>query len=744
MTQDKKRTGTEKRVSCTPSYALETRALSMCFEEGSSEIINEVSLNLVQGELLLLLGPSGGGKSSLALCLNGIYPHAVDSLVCGEVWLYNELLLEANPAQIAQRVGIVFQDVDSQFCMLRVEEELAFCLENIGCPRNEMEARIVSALGLAGLSDYRQAYIHSLSGGMKQQLAIACALVLRPSILILDEPTSNLDPIAATALAARIREIQQAEELTVLLIEHQLDEWMYAVDRIAALDQRGSLFYQGSPHEYFRRYSSKAQELGIWQPRAVTLHRQLIKELAGRVSTDRDAESTKQQVMNVPMSKESSSKLLVTEVGYTQTPTLERSAEYEQLLLSQHEMGDWQAVEGALPLTLNELWQLWSIQPQQVRKAALKAVSSIREHMISAQQKSRAGELKAANTSTTGVFDSSGKPPKLLLAAHELVYSHRRSPKRRYSFLKKRKSAHVEISAKPAQATQATQTTQATQATHQIHHVSLHVHEGEFVALAGPNGAGKSTLASLLTGLLAPASGHVYVNGRSMDDWREEELRRQIGLVFQHPEHQFVTDSVYDELAYTLRLRQEWSEGQIEKRVEAVLKQYRLEEQRDMSPFSLSQGQKRRLSVAAMLMDDQRILICDEPTYGQDAYASLELMQALRSRAEQGKAVLMITHDMEWVRQFATRVIVLQAGHIVFDDTPAALWKLTKQELDMMHLKLPLVERFSQLLSDSLSNSLDESPKESLNASWSGSLAGAVNASTIGSSEPSVRQGGLR
>ncbi|WP_084165583.1 ABC transporter ATP-binding protein [Paenibacillus massiliensis] len=744
MTQDKKRTGTEKRGSCTPSYALETRALSMCFEEGSSGIINEVSLNLVQGELLLLLGPSGGGKSSLALCLNGIYPHAVDSLVCGEVRLYNELLLEANPAQIAQRVGIVFQDVDSQFCMLRVEEELAFCLENIGCPRDEMEARIVSALGLAGLSDYRQAYIHSLSGGMKQQLAIACALVLRPSILILDEPTSNLDPIAATALTARIREIQQAEELTVLLIEHQLDEWMYAVDRIAALDQRGSLFYQGLPREYFRRYSSKAQELGIWQPRAATLHRQLIKELAGRVSADSNAESAKQQAMNVPMSKENSSNMLATKAGYTEIQTLDRSAEYEQLLLSQHEMGNWQAVEDALPLTLNELWQLWSNQPQQVCKAALKAVSSIREHVTSTQQKSRAGELEAADISTTGVFDSSGKPPKLLLAAHELVYSHGRSPKRLYSFLKKRKSAHGEISATPAQVTQATKATKATKATHQIHHVSLHVHEGEFVALAGPNGAGKSTLASLLTGLLAPASGHVYVNGRRLDDWREEELRRQIGLVFQHPEHQFVTDSVYDELAYTLRLRQEWSEGQIEKRVEAVLKQYRLEEQRDMSPFSLSQGQKRRLSVAVMLMDDQRILICDEPTYGQDAYASLELMQALRSRAEQGQAVLMITHDMEWVRQFATRVIVLQAGHIVFDDTPVALWKLTKQELDMMHLKLPLVERFSQLLSDSLSKSLDESPKESLNASWSGSLADAVKASTIGSSEPSVRQGGLR
>lgn len=696
----------------SPTYAIETSALSMSFEEGSPRIIHEISLNLVQGELLLLLGPSGGGKSSLALCLNGIYPHAVDSLVSGEVRLYNELLLEANPAQIAQQVGIVFQDVDSQFCMLRVEEELAFCLENIGCPRDEMEARIVSALELAGLSDYRQSYIHNLSGGMKQQLAIACALVLRPSILILDEPTSNLDPLATAALAARIREIQQAEELTVLLIEHQLDEWMYAVDRIAALDQRGSLFYQGSPHEYFRRYSSKAQELGIWQPRAVTLHRQLVKELAGLVSTDNDVTAKVQinkiQITEFQTTEFQTTKVLsgmgqVSEAGPTKVQTLDRRTEsYQQWLSCQHELESWQTLEDAIPLTIDELWQLWSIQPQAVREAALQAMSSLRKDMPFAQRETRECAWGGGGTLTSDGFISSGPSSKLLLAAHELVYSYDSRPKRRYGFLKKRKSAYDGISAKPAQATQTTQATQAEQTTDQIHHVSLNVHEGEFVALTGPNGAGKSTLASLLTGLLAPSSGHVLINGKSMEDWGEEELRRQIGLVFQHPEHQFVTDSVYDELAYTLRLRQEWSESQIEERVEAALKQYRLEEQRDQSPFALSQGQKRRLSVAVMLMDDQRILICDEPTYGQDAYASLELMQSLRNRVDRGQAVLMITHDMEWVRQFATRVIVLQAGHIVFDDAPAALWKLTKHELDAMHLKLPLAERFNQQLLDSL------------------------------------------
>ncbi len=174
------------------------------------DVLSSVSMSLYKGEITLLLGPGGCGKSSLALCLNGIYPHAVESVVTGSVKLFGETPDLRHPGKTAQTVGIVFQDPDSQFCMLTVEQELAFCLENIGCPREEIGGRIEDALKLVQLTDCREKEIHTLSGGQKQRVAIAAALVLRPKVLILDEPTSNLDPASAQLLADRLHALRAA------------------------------------------------------------------------------------------------------------------------------------------------------------------------------------------------------------------------------------------------------------------------------------------------------------------------------------------------------------------------------------------------------------------------------------------------------------------------------------------------------------------------------------------------------
>ncbi|MEI0738042.1 ABC transporter ATP-binding protein [Paenibacillus sp. JTLBN-2024] len=167
-----------------------------------------------------------------------------------------------------------------------------------------------------------------------------------------------------------------------------------------------------------------------------------------------------------------------------------------------------------------------------------------------------------------------------------------------------------------------------------------------------------------------------------MSDWKEAELRSRIGFIFQHPEHQFVADTVYDELAYSFRL-QNRSETEIGERVNGLLQRFRLEGRESFSPFSLSQGQKRRLSVAAMLSDEQQILLCDEPTYGQDAHGAKELMSGLRARADQGLAVVVITHDMEFVQEYADRVIVMNNGSIHFEGlrsrsgpSPRDFWKI--------------------------------------------------------------------
>ncbi|GIO34871.1 MULTISPECIES: ABC transporter ATP-binding protein [Paenibacillus] len=250
--------------------------ISLRLDEDQTEpVLSSVSLTLHERELTLLLGPGGCGKSSLTLCLNGIYPHAVESEVTGCVKIFGKTLDGEHPGETAQIVGIVFQDPDSQFCMLTVEQELAFCLENVSCPREEIGERIDDALRLVQLSDCRDRLIHELSGGQKQRVAIAAALALRPKVLLLDEPTSNLDPASARQLAERIHAIRRLLPVTTLLIEHHLDPWMEYVDRLVVMDHQGTVQYEGDPGHFFESRDAEAESAGIWLPRAVGLHREL-------------------------------------------------------------------------------------------------------------------------------------------------------------------------------------------------------------------------------------------------------------------------------------------------------------------------------------------------------------------------------------------------------------------------------------------------------------------------------------
>lgn len=561
------------------TVVLETKDLSLAFaEEGGEPVFSSISLRLREGDLMLLLGPGGCGKSSLALCLNRVYPSAIDSVVKGGVYLHGQSLEGQDPGAIAQQVGIVFQDVDSQFCMLKVEEELAFCLENIGYPREQIGAKIDEALQLVHLTSWRNAYIHALSGGMKQRLALACALALNPEVLILDEPTSNLDPEACWELSALIDSIRKQRQMSILLIEHQLDAWMPYVNRLAIMGSEGRLIYEGEPRAYFANFKEEARRLGIWMPGAVRLHDQL-------------------QLENKP---------------------------------------SWQ------PITREELAELWLNEPDSAKRAVLQQLEQA-EASRTAQQDPRRSDTDG--TERRGGMGHTGDTGDTDHLMHIDNLSFERSEGKII-----------------------------------LDRLSLSIPAGQFIALVGPNGAGKSTFAALLSGILEPSAGRISLAGKALSEWPERELRKRIGLIFQHPEHQFVTDTVYDELAFGLRL-QKLPEDAVEERVHSLLEQYRLLHRRNFSPFALSQGQKRRLSVAAMLSDEQQVLICDEPTFGQDAYSALELMKSLRARVDRGLTVIMITHDMELVQQFADRVVVLGQGTIQWDGPPEDLWNWPENEL---------------------------------------------------------------
>ncbi len=196
-----------------------------------------------------------------------------------------------------------------------------------------------------------------------------------------------------------------------------------------------------------------------------------------------------------------------------------------------------------------------------------------------------------------------------------------------------------------------------------IDEVSLSVQGGEFVAIVGPNGSGKSTLLSLLAGIKNPTEGTVKRPRAS------SEMPIPIAFGFQNPEHQFVYERVIDELA------NRYVGDQVPSNVDALLGEFSLTGHGEMSPFALSQGQKRRLSVAAMVRDPHLAYLLDEPTFGQDAGTQKKIVERLQGLQAEGRAIVLTTHDMDLVFRYATRVIVLVEGKILFDGTPLALYQ---------------------------------------------------------------------
>ena len=194
---------------------------------------------------------------------------------------------------------------------------------------------------------------------------------------------------------------------------------------------------------------------------------------------------------------------------------------------------------------------------------------------------------------------------------------------------------------------------------------SLEVPQGSFYALVGPNGAGKTTLASHLVGILPPGPGQVRILGDDVTELTIAQITDRVGYVFQNPEHQFVELHVEDELAYSLRIRQHPA-ADVQAAVQRLLDDFGLASHRGANPFSLSQGQKRRLSVATMLALGQRVLVLDEPTFGQDRNTARSLMERLCALQQGGVTILAITHDMQLVADYAQQTAVLVEGQIRF------------------------------------------------------------------------------
>ena len=223
------------------------------------------------GETVLVLGPSGSGKSTLTLCLDGLIPHVVEGDYSGSVAVAGLVTKDSPVHLLAQEAGLVFQDPDAQFCTLTVEDEIAFGLENLRRSPEEIEAALDRSLVSVGLAGYRKRALNALSGGEKQRVALAAVLAMGPRVLVLDEPSANLDPQATSELFDLLRRLAHDGGHTIVMIEHKLDEIIDWVDSVLALAAGGHVLYRGDPRTAFYEQGAALSSAGVWRPQTVEL-----------------------------------------------------------------------------------------------------------------------------------------------------------------------------------------------------------------------------------------------------------------------------------------------------------------------------------------------------------------------------------------------------------------------------------------------------------------------------------------
>ncbi|WP_309102992.1 energy-coupling factor transporter ATPase [Microbacterium sp.] len=254
---------------------LRVRDLSLTHADAAHPSPRGVSFDIDAGEVVLLLGPSGCGKSTLTLALNGLIPHALPATMVGSVEAGGLDTAVTATAVLSTRVGMVFQDPDAQIVTGTVYDEVAFGPENLLLPLDEVRRRTEDALRRVGLWSRRDDNPDRLSGGGRQRLAIACALALGSPLIVLDEPTANLDPQGIDDVYAALADVIAAGDRAVLLVEHNLDAAMQFVTRTIVLDRTGEVVFDGPASDIIREHTDELIEMGVWLPAATLAARRL-------------------------------------------------------------------------------------------------------------------------------------------------------------------------------------------------------------------------------------------------------------------------------------------------------------------------------------------------------------------------------------------------------------------------------------------------------------------------------------
>lgn len=254
---------------------IETKHLTYTYPGGSKPSVSDVSIKVEKGDFVLITGPSGCGKTTLCRCFNGLIPHFYQGELLGEVTVAGKDVTKHQTHELAKYVGLVFQNPENQLFALSIEKDVAFGLENLGFSREEMRKRVDWALNLTGIYDLRERSPHEVSGGQQQRVAISAVLAMQPEIIVLDEPTSFLDPLSAEKIFEVIHELNEKLGITVVLVEHRLDLTARYANHIIIMDE-GRICSDGETRGILS--TEETRLIGVGIPKATLLHNMLTKK----------------------------------------------------------------------------------------------------------------------------------------------------------------------------------------------------------------------------------------------------------------------------------------------------------------------------------------------------------------------------------------------------------------------------------------------------------------------------------
>jgi energy-coupling factor transport system ATP-binding protein len=249
------------------------KGLTFRYAGAKRDALSKISLEIADGDFIGIIGSSGAGKSTLTFAINGVVPHHYSGDFYGSVTVNGLDTVDAGTENLSRIVGSVFQDIDAQMVASVVEDELLFGLENFGVPRDEIEMRVSEALSAAGITDLRHRQLNSLSGGQKQKTAIAAITALRPKLIVLDEPTGELDPYSSRRIFEYLKELNEQYGMTIIIVEQKIMLLCEFARRLLVLDH-GVLLLEGMVKDVLQ-HASALEESGVNIPRVTTLGKRL-------------------------------------------------------------------------------------------------------------------------------------------------------------------------------------------------------------------------------------------------------------------------------------------------------------------------------------------------------------------------------------------------------------------------------------------------------------------------------------